>query len=82
MIHVLVSVYDIKADFYSPPLCCKTVNEGLRIFQDACSTPGSTLSAHPEDYKLYRLGTFDDNSGRIAPTEPLFLSQGGITPTE
>lgn len=82
MIHILCSVYDIKADFYSPPICCKTVNEAIRIFQDACNSPGSTLNSHPDDFKLFRMGMFNDSNGSITPLEPSFLFQGGTIPTE
>jgi len=36
----------------------------------------SRLAAHPEDYKLYRMGTFNDTSGLIIPEkQPFFITQ-------
>jgi len=37
--------------------------------------PKSRLNAHPTDFKLYRLGTFDDSSGLVtSERQPHFLA--------
>ena len=77
MLLIALSIFDEKAAFYSPPFYCKTVNEGARSFSDALHSQGSALSAHPEDYSLYTIGSFDDNSGCFTPhSVPNFVMRG------
>lgn len=37
----------------------------IRSFGDECrrKEPGNALGAHPEDYELWHIGSFDDNTG-------------------
>lgn len=84
MTYVLCSVYDEIADFYSPPFHAKTTSEAQRIFNDACNSGNSQLSQHPQDFKLYRIGSYDDSKGLLVPVEPQFLIRGShaINPDE
>lgn len=82
MILVALSVYDEVADFYSPPFFVKTVNEGLRVFNDACKDSRSGLSEHPEDVKLFKVGIFDDSKGSFISCEPHFLTRGIVPVTD
>lgn len=76
MKHVVFSVYDDKACFYSTPFCGKTDNEGIRMFMAAVCDSGTAIARFPADYSLYRLGIFDDSSGSLEPCSPVFLSRG------
>lgn len=40
----------------------------LRMFNDTVNNPNPTnISEHPEDFSLFSLGTFDDETGNITP---------------
>lgn len=45
------------------------VGEAIRSFSDLVSDPQTVLAKHPEDFKLYSLGSYDDVSGRLVPLD-------------
>lgn len=65
MIVNMYSVYDEKAETFASPFCMLNDGQATRAFGDACQDKSSQMYKHPSDYKLYKLGEFDDNSGHI-----------------
>ena len=59
----LVSVYDAKAQVFTPPMAFPTIGFAERSFVDAVNDPQSQYNKHPEDYTLFRVGEFDDQTG-------------------
>ena len=57
---IVVSVYDIVSQVFSPPMLSRTEAEAKRQFEDAICNPNSIVGQHPEDLKLMKLGVFDD----------------------
>lgn len=50
----------------------------LRDFSAAVNSPDSRLFVKPEDYRLYRVGTFDTDTGIIeAESSPSLIGEGG-----
>lgn len=72
----IYSVYDEKAEEFSPPFYAANDRIAQRIVVESSKGNGSMLGAYPEDFKLYGLGTFDTNSGDIAvePKPRLLIS--------
>lgn len=71
------SVRDIKADAFAPPFFLGRDEVAARSFSDAIHDPKHPMASHPEDYELYCLGDFDDETGRIEPAQnPIFLVNG------
>ncbi len=69
------SVFDIKGKCYTKPFFMVHNGEALRLFGDAVNDEKTTLNKHPEDYQLFLIGTFDDNSGQLkSKSNPEFLS--------
>ena len=64
---VALSIFDIKADYFSPPFFARSRNEGVRTFIEAGRDSQSRLSQYPEDFVLYQVGVFNDNDGRYEP---------------
>lgn len=64
---VICAVRDAKAEVFGRPIFVNTVGEAVRIFTDEVNRTSSdnVYANHPEDFALYELGTFDDNSGLI-----------------
>ena len=59
---------------FCPPMCDTTDGSAARNFKYALSQPGVPS---PSDFDLFRLGTFDIDSGRIVPEEfPILICRG------
>lgn len=61
------AVYDSKAMAYMQPIFYKTEGEALRAFSNACNLQEHPFHANAEDYTLFHLGDYDDESGMLAP---------------
>lgn len=59
----MFSLYDTKAEMYSKPFHAVNPAVAERIATSMASDPNSDVSRHPTDYKLYFMGTFDDETG-------------------
>lgn len=74
-IHRLYSVFDEKASAFARLFAFSQDGEALRAFGETVNDPKTSLASHPGDFKLYRMGTFDDASGMITPEkQPVFLA--------
>lgn len=62
MISKVFSIWDQATLCYSPPFTVKTVQEAQRMFRDLVNDPNSRIAAHPADYTLFELGTWDDET--------------------
>ena len=69
MILKMYSIRDSKAEIYNRIWCLTTHGEAERAFRDLANDDGTTVGKHPEDYDLYYLGKFDDNSGKFEPVD-------------
>lgn len=76
---VLCSVKDRAADAYGRPMFVPSVGVAIRSFSDEVNRKDADnqLYNHPDDFDLYELGEFDDNTGLFALYEqPKLLSLG------
>lgn len=64
------AVQDVVAKVYGSPMLFTHVGEATRDFGDAVKNPKTMISAHPEDYRLYCLGEFDDVKGIFTTHDP------------
>lgn len=65
----LYTVKDSKAESAVAPFAFRTDGEAIRAFGDSVEKGGTTISTHPEDYFLYRVGSFNQVTGEIIPEE-------------
>lgn len=67
MITIVVAIKDRAADAYNRPFFVNTVGQAIRAFQDEINrnAADNTMYQHPDDFDLYSLGTFDDNTGHL-----------------
>lgn len=65
----LYLIFDIKSERYFPPFV--VINDAVadRRFCELLAEPDSVLAKHPEDYRLYAIGYFDDVKGECIPFE-------------
>lgn len=74
MNHYLVAVKDRAIDAFMRPFTVRAKQEAIRSFTEEAQKPESEISKHPEDYDLYFLGTFEDQTGKLeSPEQPQLL---------
>lgn len=73
---VIVSVRDTKANAFGIPVCVPTVGAAVRSFSDQINGQDSVLTKHPQDFDLFELGTFDDNTGLFDTHTPSLVTTG------
>nr|QJB19137.1 MAG: nonstructural protein [Microvirus sp.] len=62
-LHLAYTLYDIKALTYNAPFF--TMNDALakRMLSELVTDPNTIVGRHPSDYKLYKIGMYDDATG-------------------
>jgi hypothetical protein len=69
------SIKDAKANTFGTPYFAINDQVAVRSFQQAASDPNTTINKNPEDFNLYRIGSFDDASGEFNPEkQPQFIT--------
>ena len=63
MIHTMIAVKDAKVGSYARPVPVVNAATGVRAFPDAVNDPSTEYHKHPEDYTIWELGSFDDQTG-------------------
>lgn len=68
MIYIVVSVFDTASSAYMRPFYAHAVGQATRTFQDEVNRPGedNPMYRHPEDFLLFSLGAFDDQTGILS----------------
>jgi len=64
MVSLVFAVYDAAVKSYAQPFLMTTEGQALRGFMDACEDQKTNLAKHPEDYTLFKLGSYDDATGK------------------
>lgn len=57
------SIRDSKSEIFNLPFFKNTHGEAERDFQQLVNDEKSTVNKYPEDFDLYFLGVYDDNTG-------------------
>jgi len=72
---IVVSVKDRAADAFMRPFFVPRAEMAIRSFTDEVNRAAADnpIYQHPEDYDLYELGIFDEDSGQLDPNEQLKL---------
>jgi len=65
----MYSIRDAKGEVYNVPFFQKTHGEAERNFTELVRDEKSMISKYPDDYDLYYLGQYDDNSGLVEPLD-------------
>lgn len=66
ILHIF-SLYDSKAGAFLRPFFAQNTQVAERALSDAVNNPQETVARHPEDFCLFKLGTFDEESGELVP---------------
>lgn len=70
MLWRIYSVFDNKARAYLQPWITHNSDTAKRIFAESATDAQHLFSRHAEDYTLFEIGTFDDNTGAVESTVP------------
>lgn len=62
---VAVAVRDSAVDAFMRPFFVPTTAFAIRSFGEEMKNKESPMFAHPEDYALFEVGSFDEESGRF-----------------
>lgn len=72
------AVRDMKAEAFLQPFFSPTSGAALRAFGDACDKTDSPFHAHPSDYILFEIGTYDDATGLLTHLAPPKLLSSAV----
>jgi hypothetical protein len=75
----LCTVKDRAADAYGRPMFVRSIGEAIRSFSDEVNRQAedNQLYNHSDDFDLYELGEFDDNTGLMSlHDQPKLVSLG------
>lgn len=77
MKYQVCTIRDAQLSTYSPPFYTKTKGEARRSFRDAVNNtdPNNMLKKHPEDFSLWAVGLWDDETGFFEKNEPELMEQ-------
>jgi len=64
---LMFAVYDSKAGAYLQPFFMRSVPEAIRAFTDTVSNPDTAFHRHGEDFTLFQVGEYDDQTGEVSP---------------
>lgn len=65
MINRMYAVYDVKALAYAPPFIAGTDGIAVRMLSELVQDTNTTVGRHPGDFKLYCIGTYDDQRAAL-----------------
>lgn len=74
----IYTVRDRAADVYGTPFFMPSHGQAIRSFADEINNPrdGNTLNRHPQDFDLYALGEYDDQTGTFTTNTPKQIAIG------
>lgn len=70
MIEIFCAVHDRQLNAFMRPFVAQSPGQAIRSFRDEVNREGSEMNRHPEDYTLYRVGVWDQQTGEIAKAHP------------
>lgn len=75
----IVAILDRAADAFSRPIFVNAIGQAIRSFQDEINRvdPQNEMQRHPDDFDLYHLASWDDNTGKfVNQDEPKQIAIG------
>ena len=72
----IYAVFDRASGIYDGPIPGRADGEMIRNFKFMCSNEESKISQSPEDYTLFKVGSWNDGTGEIEGIVPVKLING------
>lgn len=76
MIHKIFTVFDQAAEAYLTPFFLHSEGMAKRSFKDAIGDQSHQFGMNPEDYTLFHIGEYDDETAQIEHMYPRSLGNG------
>lgn len=73
---IICAVRDRAIDAYMQPIFCQAIGQAIRIFIDEVNRKESPMNSHPEDYDLYHIGEYDEDTGHLSAISPRQIAIG------
>lgn len=61
----MYSIYDLRSGHYNPPFVETHQAYAQRRMEDSIKNPDSRMSKEPENFCLYEIGVFKEETGRV-----------------
>lgn len=65
MITQMFTIYDAAIAAYQQPFYMRTIGEAIRAFSNVCNDQAHEIGRHPDQFTLFHLGEYDDNTGAV-----------------
>ncbi len=75
LMHVY-SFFDTASGAYMRPFVAQADGEATRVFDDLVADREHPMGKHPEDYSIFRVGSFNDQNGALTVEPPECLVTG------
>lgn len=59
------AIFDVKLGRYAPPFIAQTAGQAERDFKGLVQNRESIIAKNPEDFRLFELGEYNDQTGLI-----------------
>jgi hypothetical protein len=78
MRRLVVAVRDRASDTFGQPFYVVARGQAIRSFSDEINrvAQDNPLNAHPDDFDLYELGTYEDSTGMFETGVPVMVAVG------
>ncbi len=70
------TIYDVASGVYMRPFFSQADGQATRSFKDIATDADHEIGKHPEDYTLYRIGSFNDTTGKMGGEDLEKLATG------
>lgn len=74
----IYAIYDEGAKAYATPFFMHNDGLAIRAFQDNVNSDDSQIAKHADQFHLFRIGEYDDQTGELKRYEPLKSLGGAI----
>lgn len=64
----IYSIYDNKTCVFNTPFFSMNNAAAIRTFSDAANDTQTNINKHPEDFALFHIGHYDEETGEISGT--------------
>lgn len=68
------TIFDSAPAIFNRPFFAQSDAEALRFFDDMVANAEHPIGQHPEHYTLFRIGTYEQNDGKLYPEDPSSLA--------
>lgn len=75
---LIFAVKDRATDSFAQPMFLQTRNQAIRLFIDEVNRPAqdNPLNKHPDDYDIYEIGSYDQETAIITPRTAEIVMRG------